>query len=173
MLAQQVLGLPSAGSGGENYQPGLLLGGARLCWLPSCASCASQTSHSICASCASCARARLSSSRPARSCHIPNLTAPSVGISSNLSARTQKSWQCHILFFFKQSPGGRWSGCAAISHLTEDLLHFWFYSKNRFWSMSPGAVLTTALLKKAFPSVFSKRSGKKMELDALGGLTYE
>lgn len=102
MLAQQVLGLPSAGSGGENHQPGLLLGGARLCWLPSCASCASQTSHSICASCASCAscaRARLSSSRPARSCHIPNLTAPSVGISSNLSARMQKRWQCHFFFF--------------------------------------------------------------------------
>lgn len=57
------------------HQPGLLLGGAGLRWLPGSA----RGAHG--------ARAGLSSSRQPGSCRIPNRTAPSVGIRSKRPAR--------------------------------------------------------------------------------------
>lgn len=120
----------------------------------SCATSASQTTHTSHSSCASCARP--SSSRPARSCHIPNLTAPSVGICSNLSVRMENSWQC-INYFLAQSPGGMRSAHRGRCHLTKHLFHLWYYSKNFYQTMSPDAAVTTALLKTAFQSFFQNK----------------
>lgn len=91
--------------------------------------------------------------------HIPNLTAPSVGICMNLSTRMKKNWQ----FIFFQSPGGRRSvrracptqqktGFICVIALTTDT------------KPCPLMPESTALLKAAFQSFFQNQTEKSCSI---------
>lgn len=92
--------------------------------------------------------------------HIPNLTAPSVGIRTNLSARMEKSWQFGVFF---RSPGGRRSVCGACP--TQQKTGFvCVIALTTNTGPCPLMLESTPMLETAFQSFFQNKPEKSCSM---------